>query len=306
MLTLQYSTTNKQNMNTIYSMTGFGRTIGEYNGKRFTIELKSLNSKNIDLGIKIPTFYREKEPEIRTLLSEKLIRGKIDLMMFVEQSDYDHRTHINKTVFKSYYNQIKELYHELGEPIGNEVLASITRFPDVLEATHEEIDAQEWQLIRTLIDNAIESTITYRQIEGQSIYSDLNNKLKNIIDLKSLIIPLEPQRKENIRTRLNKSLAEFIENETLDSNRFEQELIYYIEKYDINEERVRLKQHLNYFSETLIQGGNIGRKLGFIAQEIGREINTLGAKANHNEIQKIVVEMKNELEQIKEQVLNIL
>ncbi len=295
-----------KNINTLYSMTGFGRATGEYNGKLFTVELKALNSKTLDLNLRIPSFYREKEAEIRNKLSEKLTRGKIDFMMFVELSSTNNKTSINKDIFISYYKQLKELYLQLGETINNETIVSITRFPDIFESQHEDLDSDEWSIIVQIIDNSIEEFLSFRKTEGESLRKDLTNKIKNIYQLCERIIPFEAQRKESVRQRLLKSLSELSEPEKFDPNRFEQELFYYIEKQDINEEKVRLKQHLDYFSETLDSGGDIGRKLGFIAQEIGREINTLGAKANHIEIQKLVVLMKDELEQIKEQLLNVL
>jgi uncharacterized protein (TIGR00255 family) len=293
-------------MNPIYSMTGFGRTVGEYNGKRVTVELKSLNSKTLDLNFRIPSYYREKEPEIRAVLSEKFIRGKVDFQMFVELTTTEPKSRINRDIFIAYYNQLSDIYKTIGQNVNNETLASITRFPDVMESQHEELDANEWVAIRAMIDKSLTDCLNFRATEGESLRTDLKMKIARISDLKDQVAPLEPQRKETVRARLQKSIAELGEPERFDANRFEQELIYYIEKLDINEERVRLEQHMKYFLETLDMGGDVGRKLGFISQEIGREINTLGSKANHSEIQKLVVLMKDELEQMKEQVLNIL
>ncbi|HOG20073.1 MAG TPA: YicC family protein [Salinivirgaceae bacterium] len=292
--------------NPILSMTGFGRATSEYKGKQFNVELRSLNSKGLDLNLRMPPLYREKEPEVRALLSEKLIRGKIDFTLLVEMSSTETKTHINKENFISYYNQLKEIYSQIGESISDEAIASITRFPDVLETKSEDLEIDEWEIISSTIDKSVEEFIAFRQTEGESLRNDLISKAKNISALKEKVLPFEAQRKEIVRERLLKAMSELEEPLKFDPNRFEQELIYYIEKFDINEEKVRLEQHLDYFISTLKSGGNIGRKLGFIAQEIGREINTLSSKANHVEIQQLAVLMKDELEQIKEQVLNIL
>ncbi len=293
-------------MNPIYSMTGFGRTVGEYSSKRISVEIKSLNSKTLDLGLRIPSYYREKEPELRSLLSEKLTRGKVDFQMFVELTTAEPKSRINRDIFLAYYNQLNEIYQSVGQSISHEAMASITRFPDVLESQHEELNPEEWIVIRSMIDKCMLDCLHFRATEGESLRNDLKMKISRINALKEQVTPLEPQRKEVVRARLKKSISELAEPEKFDPNRFEQELIYYIEKLDINEERVRLDQHLKYFLETLDSGGDVGRKLGFILQEIGREINTLGSKANHSEIQKLVVLMKDELEQMKEQVLNVL
>ena len=292
--------------NYILSMTGFGRATSEYKGKQFTVELRSLNSKGLDLNLRMPPLYREKEPEVRALLSENLTRGKIDFTLLVEMSSAQTNTHINKENFISYYNQLKEIYSQIGESINNETIASITRFPDVLETKSEDLEIDEWDIISSTIDKSVEEFISFRQTEGESLRNDLISKAKNISALKEKVLPFEAQRKEIVRERLLKAISELEEPSKFDPNRFEQELIYYIEKFDINEEKVRLEQHLDYFITTLKSGGNIGRKLGFIAQEIGREVNTLSSKANHVEIQQLAVLMKDELEQIKEQVLNIL
>ena len=287
-------------------MTGFGRATSEYKGKQFIVELRSLNSKGLDLNLRMPPLYREKEPEVRALLSEKLVRGKIDFTLLVEMSSAETKTHINKENFISYYNQLKEIYSQIGESVNNETIASITRFPDVLETKSEDLEIDEWDIISSTIDKSVEEFISFRQTEGESLRNDLISKAKNISALKEKVLPFEAQRKEIVRERLLKAISELEEPSKFDPNRFEQELIYYIEKFDINEEKVRLEQHLDYFITTLKSGGNIGRKLGFIAQEIGREVNTLSSKANHVEIQQLAVLMKDELEQIKEQVLNIL
>lgn len=293
-------------MTQIFSMTGFGRSLGEYNGKRITIEVKTLNSKSLDLNLRIPSYYREKESDIRSMVSEKMIRGKVDFQMYVESTACEPKTNINQNIFASYYKQLEEIYTSLNKTIGEETMASITRFPDVMETRHEELEADEWVVIKDLIEESITNCLQFRATEGLSLRNDLVQKIDTINELKEQILPLEPQRKETIKARIQKSIAELEEPEKFDPNRFEQELIYYIEKLDINEERVRLEQHLKYFIETMNLGGAIGRKLGFITQEIGREINTLGSKANHSEIQKLVILMKDELEQMKEQILNIL
>jgi len=290
----------------IQSMTGFGKATCEYEGKKIVVEIKSLNSKQLDLSLKIAAAYRNKELEIRTEILQKLERGKIDVAIYMDNSGKDVANQINPSVFLSYMQQIKSLSQNLELPEPTNWFDILLRLPDVMKTDNIELEENEWQALKKSIDKAIEQVISFRVQEGKSLENVFISKITNIGDLLEKISPYEAERIEKIRSRLKDNLQALSDKVDYDQNRLEQELIYYIEKLDINEEKVRLRNHLNYFLETMKLEPSAGKKLGFIAQEIGREINTLGAKANHSEIQKIVVEMKDELEQMKEQVLNVL
>lgn len=292
--------------NKIQSMTGFGRAAGEVGGRQITVEVKTLNSKQLDLTVKIPQSYREAESELRQMAAAKLLRGKAELMVSVDSSRNESKTTINGAVFAAYYQSLTEVYRSVGREIDSEAAASILRFPDVLETPRDEVSDDDLRQLRDLAAAALDACVAYRADEGESLSADLAAKSQAIAALKSQVAPLDAERKEAVRARVAKALDELGAPERFDPTRFEQEMIYYLEKLDINEEQVRLDQHLRYFAQTLEAGGEAGRKLGFIAQEMGREINTMGSKANHAGIQALVVRMKDELEKIKEQVLNVL
>lgn len=284
----------------IYSMTGYGKSVLQLPTKKITIELKSLNSKNLDLNARMPSIYREKELAIRKLLADKLVRGKVDFSIYVEATAEDTSTQINTPVVKQYINQLKKVVD--GSDI--ELLKMAVRFPDALNTVREEIDENEWKAIQAEINTAISALNTYRLDEGKVLEDDFKKRIIIIGDLLEQVITMDPERVEGVRERLTKGVEEL--KEKYDENRFEQELVYYIEKFDITEEKVRLKNHLDYFTESINSQDSNGKKLGFISQEIGREINTIGSKSNYAPMQQLVVQMKNELEKIKEQLLNAL
>lgn len=290
----------------IKSMTGYGKAISETPGKRITIEIKSLNSKQLDLNTKFPWLYKEKEPEIRNMVSQKLVRGKIDLSIHVDSIDEEVVTVINKAVVKNYYTQFKDIASDLNIDLDDQIFSAIMKLPDTLKTEKNELDEKEWQLISDNIAESINILDLYRIEEGKSIMADLKKCIGNILSLLESIVPHEAPRIVRVREKLMAMLNEHIATESIDKNRFEQELIFYMEKYDINEEKVRLKTHCDYFLETIETPSPNGKILNFIAQEIGREINTIGSKANDASIQKLVVMMKDELEKIKEQTMNIL
>ena len=284
----------------IYSMTGYGKSILQLPTKKISIELKSLNSKNLDLNARMPSIYREKELDIRKLLADKLERGKIDFSIYVEMTAEDTSTQINEPVVKQYINQLKKIVD------GNEIelLKMAVRFPDALNTVREEIDETEWKAIEDEINAAIELITNYRLDEGKVLETDFKKRVSIIEDVLEQVIAMDPDRIVGVRERLIKGVEEL--KEKYDENRFEQELVYYIEKFDITEEKVRLKNHLSYFIEAINSIDSNGKKLGFICQEIGREINTIGSKSNYAPMQQLVVQMKDELEKIKEQLLNVL
>lgn len=290
----------------LQSMTGFGKATCEYNNKKIVIEVKSLNSKQLDVSIKIPNLYRGKELEIRNEISQKLERGKIDFSLFIENAGKETATQFNQTIIEGYYQQINDLSEYLGINPPNNWFDIFLRLPDSLKTEISELDENEWQAVKKAIQQAFDELKAFRMQEGKAIENVFYNKISNIQQLLNEIAPFEAERIEKIKEKLKEELESISDKVDYDKNRMEQELIYYIEKLDINEEKSRLQNHLNYFIQVLEEEQAQGKKLGFIAQEIGREINTLGAKANHSEIQKIVVKMKDELEQIKEQVLNVL
>ncbi len=285
-------------------MTGFGKSIAEYGNKRINVEIKSLNSKQTDINLKIPYLYREKEIEIRNILSQKLERGKIDCIIFLENNADASNITINKSLALKYYQELNSLATEINET-HNDILNILVKMPDVIKAEKEELDENEWNEILKALHDAIDKADKFRKQEGDLLKLDFIKRNNLILQLLSEVEPFEKNRIENIRQRINNDITTFLNSDKIDPNRFEQELIYYIEKIDFTEEKVRLKKHCNYFTETLNEG-SAGKKLGFVVQEMGREINTLGSKANDFDIQRIVVIMKDELEKIKEQLSNIL
>jgi uncharacterized protein (TIGR00255 family) len=290
----------------IKSMTGYGKAIAETPQKKITIEIKSLNSKQLDLNTKIPWHYKEKEPEIRNLISQKLDRGKIDFSIFFDVIDDEVATIINKTAVRNYYKQFEEIASDLNIDLDDQIFSAIMKLPDTLKTEKAEISEAEWEVVRSKIMESIDMLDRYRIEEGISIMTDLQKCIGNIMNLLDNVSNYEPGRIAKIREKLLTILEENTGSENIDKNRFEQELIFYLEKYDINEEKVRLKTHCDYFIETVKTPSPNGKILNFITQEIGREINTIGSKANDASIQKLVVMMKDELEKIKEQTLNVL
>lgn len=284
-------------------MTGFGRAVAEVPNKKITVEVKALNSKQVDMNVKMPSFYREKELDIRDRAAKKLLRGKIDLSIYVEITGESKSYSINADAVKSYMNDLLAIADE--DISKTELMNMALKMPETVKQSREELDPKEWEAISTAVDQAVDACDQYRIDEGKSLEDDILSQIHSIAKLMEEIPAFEKERKENTRNKLMQALEQGNLKDALDKERFEQELIYYLEKYDINEEKVRLSNHLSYFEESMKEGVS-GKKLGFIAQELGREINTIGSKANHPEIQKIVVNMKDALERIKEQVLNVL
>ncbi len=287
----------------IRSMTGFGKAECTLQDKKVYVEVKTLNSKQADTSTRLPLLYREKELEIRQLLVNRLHRGKIDCTMHYELIE-SAAGHINEPVVKDYFGQLQRIAGELEVPSGESLLSAILKLPDAIITEKGELEDAEWKQVRETLEKALEENDAFRRSEGKSMEADLTGRVESIREKLSQVTPFEEERVEHVKERIRSGLNEF--REEVDENRFEQELIYYMEKLDISEEKVRLANHCSYFMETLKMEGPVGKKLGFISQEMGREINTLGSKANHAEIQRRVVEMKDELERIKEQVLNIL
>jgi uncharacterized protein (TIGR00255 family) len=290
----------------IKSMTGYGKAIAETPQKKITIEIKSLNSKQLDLNTKLPWLYREKEPEIRNIISQRLDRGKIDFSIFCDMLDNEVVTVINKSAVRNYYNQFKEIAAGLRIDLDDQIFTAIMKLPDTLKTEKPEMTEAEWEVIRNQIIESVTMLDLYRIEEGNSIMADLKKCIGKILSLLETVQTFETGRITKIREKLMSLLEENLGSEKVDKNRFEQEIIFYLEKYDINEEKVRLKTHCDYFIETIYTPAPNGKILNFIAQEIGREINTIGSKANDASIQKLVVMMKDELEKIKEQTLNVL
>ena len=289
----------------ILSMTGFGKTTCEIKNKQFFIEIKSLNNKQIDVFIRIPGQFREKEIELRNILLQRLERGKIEVIIFVENTGKEGATQLNIPIIKNYYEQIVSASQQLQIALPDNWFSTLLRLPDAMKTELQEVDEEEWNSLLAAFSETIDQLIAFRTQEGAALQNVFETKIDNIRTLLAQIEPYEKERIEKVKTRILENLSNLNESTNFDKNRFEQELIYYIEKLDISEEKNRLAHHLTYFCETMHENAS-GKKLGFIAQEIGREINTLGSKANHLEMQKIVVKMKDELEQIKEQVLNVL
>ncbi|WP_236548078.1 YicC/YloC family endoribonuclease [Polaribacter septentrionalilitoris] len=287
----------------IQSMTGYGKSVLQLPTKKVTIEIKSLNSKNLDLNVRIPSYYKEKELSVRKKLASALIRGKVDFSIFVEMTADETSTTVNHGVVKEYMQQLRNVV-QTGTSDDVELLKMAVKMPDALKTEREELDDNEWAEIEKGIDMAIKEIVQYRIDEAASLEIDFKERIANIKTYLEEVKALDGDRIENVKMRLQKAIEE-LKVET-DQNRFEQELIYYLEKLDINEEKVRLANHLDYFLQTLETPDSNGKKLGFIIQEMGREINTTGSKANFAPMQKAVIQMKNELEQIKEQILNVL
>lgn len=285
----------------IQSMTGFGKATLQLPTKKITVEIKSLNSKGLDLNTRMPSVFREMELGLRNQISQRLERGKIDFSLYVEVTGEETSSKINVPIVKGYINQMKAVIPNADE---TELMKMAVRMPDALKTERDEIDENEWQQIQTVIDEALDNIVQFRKDEGVALEKEFLHRIANILTLMNNAVAYDAERVETVKNRLRTALAELKEN--VDENRFEQELIFYLEKYDITEEKVRLENHLNYFIETLAGTEANGRKLGFITQEMGREINTMGSKSNHAEMQKLVVMMKDELEKIKEQVLNVL
>lgn len=287
-------------------MTGYGKAVVAYGEKKINVEVKSLNSKTLDLSTRICPLYREKEMEMRQTIAKALERGKVDFSIWIEREDGGNATPINGALVENYYNQIKDIAARTGIPEPTDWFSTLLRMPDVMVRTEqEELTDEEWSAARRAIDEAVANLVEFRKQEGAALEKKFNEKIDNIERLLAEIETYEKVRVEKIRLRIIEGLNNIPEVE-YDKNRLEQELIYYIEKLDISEEKQRLANHLRYFRETMDEGQGQGKKLGFIAQEMGREINTTGSKSNQAEMQNIVVKMKDELEQIKEQVLNAL
>ena len=287
----------------IQSMTGYGKSVLQLPTKKVTIEIKSLNSKNLDLNVRIPSYYKEKELSVRKRLASALVRGKVDFSIFVEMTGNETSAKINQSLVKEYMEQLRGVV-ETGRATDVELLKMAIRMPDALKAEREEFDENEWSTISQNIDIAIQEIVQYRVDEAASLEIDFKERITNIRTYLEEVKALDGDRVDNVKTRLKKAIDDL--KVDTDENRFEQELIYYLEKLDINEEKVRLANHLDYFLLTLSSEESNGKKLGFIVQEMGREINTTGSKANFAPMQKAVIQMKNELEQIKEQILNVL
>ncbi len=290
----------------IQSMTGYGNVVVAYKDKKIHVEIKSLNSKQLDLQTRIAPLYREKEMECRAMVAEALIRGKVDMSVWIEKESAVDATPVNAALVENYYHQLKDVAQKVGIPEPQDWLYTLTRMPDVLTKTDvETLEDEEWAIVKGAVADALKNLVDFRKQEGAALEKKFAEKIDNIAQLLVDIEPYEKGRVEKIKTRIEGGLKQIPDVE-YDKNRLEQELIYYIEKLDISEEKQRLTNHLKYFRDTMAEPAGQGKKLGFIAQEMGREINTTGSKSNQAEMQNIVVKMKDELEQIKEQVLNAL
>lgn len=285
----------------IQSMTGFGKATLQLSTKKITVEVKSLNSKGLDLNVRMPSLYREMELGLRNQIALKLERGKVDFSIFIESTAEQTSTRVNVPIVKAYINQLREVYADADE---TELMKMAVRMPDTMKIERDEIDENDWVQIQTVIEEALQNILNFRKDEGMSLEKEFQLRIGNIRQYMTEALALDPERVQAIKDRLQTAISELKVN--VDENRFEQELIYYLEKLDITEEKVRLTNHLDYFLETIKGTEANGRKLGFITQEMGREINTMGSKSNHAQMQKLVVQMKDELEKIKEQVLNVL
>lgn len=285
----------------IQSMTGFGKATLQLPTKKITVEIKSLNSKGLDLNVRMPSLYREMELGLRNQISQSLERGKVDFSLYIEVTGEETSTKVNAPIVKAYISQMREILATADE---TELMKMAVRMPDALKTERDEIDENEWKTILNVISEALTNITTFRTDEGASLEKEFQLRIANIRSYMEQALDLDPERIQNIKNKLQTAIDDL--KVTVDENRFEQELIYYLEKLDITEEKVRLTNHLDYFIETLNNNEANGRKLGFITQEMGREINTMGSKSNHAGMQKLVVQMKDELEKIKEQVLNVL
>lgn len=289
----------------IKSMTGFGKSATSINQKKISIEIRSLNSKQADISVRIPAVYKEKELELRAKINQHLERGKIEYNLYVEQTAATPNYQLNKALFKNYYNELKSISDEFGEQ--SDLIKIVTGMPDVFQKEEKQaMDESEWDTIVELTTKALQDIDAYRTDEGKTLQKEMELRINNIQQLLNKVELYEKERIITVRERITAHLEEIVSGNQIDKDRLEQELIFYIEKFDVSEEKQRLQSHLDYFMDTMNDKDSQGKKLGFISQEMGREINTLGSKANHSELQKIVVEMKDELEKIKEQILNIL
>jgi len=290
----------------IKSMTGYGKAECEFQSKKITIEIKSLNSKQLDLNFRIPSIYREKELDIRNEINRELVRGKIELNISSDCATDEASVNFNTSLLKAYYKQVVDVSKELNLPVQDDILSTLLRLPDVFKSDKQEVPEEEWTKLMSTVTLAIKSLNEFRLQEGKALEKDMTDRILLLTELSENLVKFEVQRLTKLKQKIRQSLLELVSSDKVDENRFEQELIYYIEKLDITEEKVRLANHCSYFIETMNESEPSGKKLGFIAQEIGREINTIGSKANDADMQKIVIRMKDELEKIKEQVNNIL
>lgn len=289
----------------ILSMTGYGKSSSFFNGKKISVEIKSLNSKQLDLSIKLPVIYREKEFEFRKIVGLEVVRGKVEILVSLETDINKKEVNLNKEVIKKYYNSLVDVEKDLNISDKTDYLAVIMKLPDVIMAKEEEVSEEEWNCVFNCLNDALIEFNKFRKQEGEALFNDSSARINNIIENLNKIREFEDERIENIRSKINLELNS-LKDIDIDKNRFEQEIIYYLEKLDITEEKVRLKNHCDYFLEVLNESENQGKQLNFISQEIGREINTIGSKANDYGIQHLVVLMKDELEKIKEQIANVL
>jgi uncharacterized protein (TIGR00255 family) len=288
------------------SMTGYGKATCTFGHKNISVELRSVNSKQFDINSRMPGFYKEKELEIRNEVNKAVERGKVDFYIIVEQLEPDKPVQINQGIVKDYFNQLKSIAEDLNMPVNEQLLLSTLRLPETLKAEIQALSNEEWIVLLSCIQQALSVFVSFREQEGKVLETDIVKRVSLIETYLSDLKQFEKQRIDHIRERLSKNMNEFLPAASVDANRFEQEIIYFLEKLDITEEKVRLKNHCSYFIKTMKEEASTGRKLGFIAQEMGREINTIGSKANDSDMQKLVVMMKDELEKIKEQLLNVL
>jgi len=290
----------------IQSMTGYGKATTEFANKKITVELKSLNSKSIDINTRISNLYREKDVEIRNMIAQRLVRGKVDFALYFDDITSSSTANINVSLMQAYKEQLENASVQLGVAMPDNLMEILVKMPDVMKTTSAELDECEWDTITRLLNQVFDHFDEFRSQEGAALARMFDEKLTTIETLLAQVEPYEKERIERIKSRLEENLNAIKDKIAVDPNRLEQEMIFYLEKLDINEEKVRLRNHIKYFRETMANEPAAGKKLGFIAQEMGREINTLGSKSNHSEMQIIVVKMKDQLEQIKEQVLNVL
>ena len=290
----------------LYSMTGYGKAEKSFQNKKISIEIKSLNSKYCDINVKIPYAFREKELEVRKLINNQLQRGKINCLMVYEVTDEEKASTINTPVVKNYVRQIQEISEDINIEMGQELLRAALQMPESIEKAEEEVDEEEWQAVFDALQLAMEELNAFRKQEGKAMETDFEERIQVMTDLLKDLEQFEQQRIDRVKERLNEKFKEIKEDYEIDEQRFEQEIVYYLEKFDITEEKVRLQNHFSYFLEMMQGKGASGKKLNFIAQEMGREINTIGSKANDMDVQKIVVQLKDELEKIKEQLMNVL
>ncbi|MEM6698168.1 MAG: YicC/YloC family endoribonuclease [Bacteroidota bacterium] len=289
----------------IFSMTGYGKASMTYQDKKITVEIRTLNGRHTDVRFKIPQNYREREHVLRKMVLDKAVRGKIEVLVDVVSNGGDDAYGLNQPLFKKYYRELTKLSNELDIPQGD-IMTAILRIPNVVMAEGGDLTDEEWAVVKNVCKQAIEKLLLFRSTEGTALEKDLKERIEAIQSILAQVNPFEEERVVNLRTRLRQKLDEFMNKEEVDENRFEQEVLFYLEKIDINEEKVRLAQHCKYFLEEMAKKEvSKGKKLGFIGQELGREINTMGAKAYSHEIQRLVVDMKDELEKIKEQVMNV-